>query len=65
MDKIKGYRIAAGLTKEEAARALGISKVSYENKEAARFEFKKSELEALFKLLKPKIPKLQFEDLFF
>lgn len=64
-NKIKGYRNMAGFTQKEVASKIGVSTTTYINKETNKFEFSKSEIEKIYKLLKTRISNLKLEDLFF
>lgn len=53
LNKVKGYRAMLGLTQEEMANKLGLSRASYTNKETNK-NFTQSEklaLESIFKSL--------------
>ena len=64
-NKIKGYRNMAGFTQKEVAAEIVVSTTTYINKESNKFEFSKSEIEKIYKLLKTRISNLKLEDLFF
>lgn len=62
---VKRYRLFAGFTQEEMSQALSISLSAYKEKENGHSEFKQSEMEKLFVVLKRAIPDLKIETIFF
>lgn len=65
---LKDYRNIAGLSQEEIAKELGISRVMYtykENKKSLISHLEKKQIfEILKDRLKDKLPNLKFEDVF-
>jgi DNA-binding XRE family transcriptional regulator len=62
--KIKGYRVMAGYSQKDMASLINIGTVSYSLKETGKRQFNQVELEKIFKVLKEKLPNLEFENLF-
>ena len=52
INKVKGYRVMAGITQEEMAKELNISIVSYRLKESGEREFTRSEMVAFVNKIK-------------
>ena len=50
MNKLRGLRVAKGLTQEDMADILGISKQTYNQKEQGKSEFKTSEINIILDL---------------
>lgn len=62
-NKLKGYRVMAGYTQEELAKAIGISKKSFVDKELGKKEFTLSEAQMIFNVLSKKLS-IKFDDIF-
>lgn len=61
--KLKGYRVMAGYTQEDIAKALGIHRPYYTLKENGS-KFTQEQRKIILKLLQRKIPSLTMEELF-
>lgn len=64
-NKVKGYRNMLNLTQKETAIKLGISYVSYCNKENGKRDFKDNEKLKFKKMLEPHFPNITLEEIFF
>jgi Predicted transcriptional regulators len=64
MLQLKGYRVMAGLTQEELAKALKISRVAYCYKENGQRTFTDKEENIILEKIKTAIPNIKREDLF-
>ena len=64
MSRLKGYRVMCGLTQEDIAKSIGISRLSYLHKENGNKRFHSNEELAIVKLLKEKLPSIEREDVF-
>lgn len=64
VNKVKGYRIMAGISQEEMAAALGITRASYNNKETGKQQFKASEMIKLVEEIQKKVPTVTMDDVF-
>lgn len=65
-NKLKGYRVMAGLTQKDMAEALGISKISYVQKENDKGTFNINEVKKIIEILNSKLDKVvNTEDIFF
>ncbi|MDO4775528.1 MAG: transcriptional regulator [Aerococcaceae bacterium] len=65
ISKVLFYRKAIKLNQKEVANYLGISVDGYAKKERGETEFKASEMENFFQLVKKEIPSAKVEDIFF
>lgn len=63
--RVKGYRHMLGLSQDDLAKKLNISKQSYHNKEIGKTEFSDSEKLAIKNLLISEFPKITIDDIFF
>ena len=64
-NKVKGYRNMLKLTQKETAIKLGISYVSYCNKENGKRDFKDVEKIKFKEMLEPHFPNITLEEIFF
>ena len=64
-NKVKGYRNMLNLTQKETAIKLGISYVSYCNKENGKRDFKDVEKIKFKEMLEPYFPNITLEEIFF
>lgn len=64
-NKVKGYRNMLNLTQKETAIKLGISYVSYCNKENGKRDFKDVEKMKFKEMLEPHFPNITLEEIFF
>lgn len=64
-NKLKGYRVMAGLTQKDMAEALGINVSSYSAKEIGKAKISIDESKKLYEFIKNKLPNVNFEDIFF
>ena len=64
-NKLKGYRVMAGLTQKDMAEALGISSSAYNQKENGTININIDESKKLYEFIKEKLPAINFEDIFF
>ena len=67
MSKVKEYRIAYGISMEEAAKVMGITRPTYVTRESGKTEFSKVEMEKFVNYLKEKIADkpITIQDIFF
>lgn len=63
-NKLKGYRVMAGLTQKDMAEALGISLKSFHEKENGLVEFTLTEAKNIVEILNSKIKDIKFTDIF-
>lgn len=64
VNKIKGYRVMAGITQAEMAKKIGIGERTYTTKEQDIRKFTVSELDALVKVLNECNLNIKISDLF-
>lgn len=64
-NKLKGYRVMAGLTQKDMAEALGISPSAYNQKENGTININIDESKKLYEFIRNKLPNVNFEDIFF
>ena len=64
-NKLKGYRVMAGLTQKDMAEALGITSSAYNQKENGMININIDESKKLYEFIKGKLPDVKFEDIFF
>lgn len=62
---VKGYRHMLGLSQEEMAHHLGITKQAYHNKETGKNSFTDNEKLIIRDLLKVDFPNITVDDIFF
>lgn len=63
-NKIKGYRVMIGYSQDEMAAALGITRLTYFNKENGKQEFKYSEMVKFLAEIQKVYPNITMNDIF-
>ncbi|MDO4775430.1 MAG: helix-turn-helix domain-containing protein [Aerococcaceae bacterium] len=64
-NKIKGYRKMIGYNQKQMAETLGITEVTYRQKENGQQEFKHSEMKEFQKAIKLILPSITVDEIFF
>lgn len=65
VSKISGYRNMINYTQEKMANAIGVSEVTYRNKEKGRIPFKDYEMAIFHGLVADHFPEVSINDIFF
>lgn len=65
MNKIAGYRKMLGLTQEELANKIGISRSSFQSKENGKFPFKQTEMKKIVTVFQQADLNVTLDSLFF
>lgn len=65
MNKIAGYRKMLGLTQEELANKIGISRSSFQSKENGKFPFKQTEMKKIVIVFQQADLNVTLDSLFF
>lgn len=63
--KLVAYRKMLQMNQKSFAEKIGISLVSYSNKETGKTEFTQNEMITITNIIKEKIPNITMDDIFF
>ena len=63
--KLVAYRKMLQMNQKSFAEKIGISLVSYSNKETGKTEFPQNEMITITNIIKEKIPNITMDDIFF
>ncbi|HBJ2602330.1 TPA: helix-turn-helix domain-containing protein [Clostridium botulinum] len=63
--KLVAYRKMLQMNQKSIAEKIGISLVSYSNKETGKTEFTQNEMITITNIIKEKIPNITMDDIFF